>query len=145
MNDANASALLNLDLLAARHAQQIAARTGDVKASDVDNMVTKALGVLQENGLYACALFLLARKKKEKHARTILDEFLDLLQEMGWGDKPDATQSKAVLDYLTSSRLEDLSATLLAKETAEQMLIYARYGAKARSADSQAGGADKEE
>ena len=63
----------NLDRLAALHAQSIVSRTKDVQdgdrlatkqsARDVDNVVTKALGVLQEDGVYACALYLLSRSR----------------------------------------------------------------------------------
>jgi hypothetical protein len=48
----------NLDRLAAERAQEIIRRTNDKKAGDVDNAITKSLGVLQENGIYACFLYL---------------------------------------------------------------------------------------
>lgn len=142
--DTPSPAILNLDLLAAQHAQQIITRTKKIKAEDVDNMITKTLGVLQENGLYACSLFLLARKPKEPHARVILDELYNLLQAMGWG-KPDNKQSATILQHLSDKVLTNLADTLLAKDIAEQTLIYARYGAKARSADPKPPGAKDEE
>ena len=55
---------LNLDRLAAQRAQQVIERTKGQKHTDVDNTATKALGVLQENGIYACALYLLSRRIK---------------------------------------------------------------------------------
>ena len=72
---------LNLDRLAARHAQAItaAAKKNGETAKDIDNTVTKALGVLQENGLYAAALFLTSRSKKEnKRALLTLDNLLGM-------------------------------------------------------------------
>jgi len=67
---------------------------------------------------------------------------LDLLAGLGFQDwaKPTITnprdRSKTILKHLsdnvTGDRLERL---LLAKETLEQMFIYARYGAKARKTE----------
>jgi len=128
---------LNLDRLAAEHAQEIIKRTADKKASDVDNTVTKALGVLQENGVYACFLYLLA---KEKENRTVVvEEMLKLLEGLNFGwQAPKSngkidTKPEAVLPFISDTVTENLERLLLAKETLEQMLIYARYGAKARS------------
>ena len=128
----------HLDWLAAHHAQQVIHKTENEDAGDVDNTITKALGVLQENGIYACALFLKSRSKKEKErADVLMAEMLHLLDQLGFGwGQPSSSQARDVLqhisDRVTSDKLERL---LLAKETLEQMLIYARYGAKARSAE----------
>ena len=121
----------NLDRLAAQHAQAIISRTTDKKASEVDNTVTKALGVLQENGVYACFLYLLAKEKE--NGGVVVDEMLNLLDELGFGwDKPADKSAKTVLSHISEKVTIDLERLLLAKETLEQMLIYARYGAKAR-------------
>ncbi|MGC8800891.1 MAG: hypothetical protein ACP5UR_11690, partial [Chloroflexus sp.] len=75
------STQLNLDRLAAECAQAIIRRVVDEEetqknkrenekkskqqlATSIDNTITKALGVLQENGVYACFLYLLAREKE---------------------------------------------------------------------------------
>lgn len=121
----------NLDRLAAQHAQAIISRTTDKKASEVDNTVTKALGVLQENGVYACFLYLLA--KEGKNGAVVVAEMLDLLDGLGFGwGKPTGNSLEEVLSYISEKVTVDLERLLLAKETLEQMLIYARYGAKAR-------------
>lgn len=131
---------MNLDLMAAQRAQAIvtAAKGGKEKASDLDNTVTKTLGVLQEDGVYAAFLFLLSRTDKEKgRAKIVREEMLTLLGEMdfAWGEKkPDKAED--VLSYITTkvtggAGAEALERLMLAKETLEQMLIYARYGAKA--------------
>jgi hypothetical protein len=127
----------NLDRLAAKHAQKIIHLTENKKASDVDNAVTKALGVLQENGVYACFLYLLAKEKE--NGTIIVEEMLNLLESLdfGWG-KPNGNGVEQILQYITDKVLGDseqssLERLLLAKETLKQMLIYARYGAKARS------------
>lgn len=143
--------IVNLDNLSAQHAQRVIHRsTKRVEddplscretATDVDNLVTKALGVLQENGLYAFALYLLSRKDKDRPVAVIVtDETFNLLASMGqegW-ERPsseDALAPQQILEYLTDKIIsEDLERVILAKETVEQMLIYARYGAKARGA-----------
>ncbi len=121
----------NLDRLAAECAQNIIKRTKDKKAGDVDNTITKALGVLQENGVYACFLYLLAREKE--NGNVVVDEMLNVLNGLGFGwGKPADKRPEAVLAHVSDKVTTDLERLLLAKETLEQMLIYARYGAKAR-------------
>lgn len=141
----NGIAQPNLDRLAAQHAQKIISRAVDEKivankekaklAGKIDNTVTKALGVLQENGVYACFLFLLAKEKENKeNSEVVIEEMLSLLDGLGfsWG-RPMNNSVEAVLKHITEKVTVNLERLLLAKETLEQMLIYARYGAKARN------------
>lgn len=117
----------NLDRLAARHAQAIVNNTKD----DIENTVTKALGVLQENGVYACFLYLKAKEKE--NGDVVVEEMLNVLDGLGFGwGKPTNNSAQEVLKHITEKITSDLERLLLAKETLEQMLIYARYGAKAR-------------
>ncbi|WP_299645329.1 hypothetical protein, partial [uncultured Chloroflexus sp.] len=96
-----------------------------------DNTVTKALGVLQENGVYACFLYLLAKEKE--NGSVVVDEMLNLLAGLGFDwTKPANNNPETVLSHISGKVTVDLERLLLAKETLEQMLIYARYGAKAR-------------
>lgn len=117
----------NLDRLAAQHAQAIVNKTKD----DIENTVTKALGVLQANGVYACFLYLLAKEKE--NCEIVVGEMFNLLDGLGfdWG-KPTNNSAQEVLKHIIEKVTSDLERLLLAKETLEQMLIYARYGAKAR-------------
>lgn len=119
----------NLDYLAARHAQDLVAKEAakEAKPQDLENTVTKALGVLQEDGVYACFLYLHANKKKE--ARPILEEMQHLLNEDELGIPK--KEGDDVLKYTAEKITTDLPTLLLAKEALERMLIYARYGAKA--------------
>lgn len=114
----------NLDYLAAKHAQDLVKAATESKAKDLENTVTKALGVLQENGVYACFLYLTAR---EDNGSTIIRQMRDLLAALGI-----KIEEKEHLDY-ARQLTADLPTLLLAKEALEQMLIYARYGAKAAS------------
>ncbi len=131
----HAAALLNLDRCSAERAQKaVECLARGSKPGDVENTITKALGILQENGVYACFLYLKA--KEERKGDILVDEMLGLLQTMddglglGWG-KPDKTDSNGILNYVGNKVAARLEPLLLAKETLEQMLIYARYGAKA--------------
>lgn len=123
--------VMNLDRLAAKYAQAIVKDAN----SDIETTVTKALGVLQEDGVYACFLYLLAKEKQ--NGKVTVDRMLDLLGDednglnFGWG-KPSSHKSEDILSYITEKVTVDLEQLLLVKETLEQMLIYARYGAKAR-------------
>jgi hypothetical protein len=123
----------NLDYLAARYAQQVI-QDAQGSPSKVDNTVTKALGVLQENGVYACFLYLLASEKKNGCA--VIHEMLALLEALEFPKPPPANDSsEKILRYIVEKvTQDDLPRLLLAKETLERMLIYARYGAKARDA-----------
>lgn len=132
---------LNLDRMAAHHAQAAISATSDKKASDVDNAITKALGVLQESGVYAAFLFLLSRGGEDKHvAREVASQMLQLLGELStalgfnWGQLPASNHSDQILTFVSDNVSADLERLLLAHELLEQMLIYARYGAKARGA-----------
>lgn len=126
----------NLDRLAAQTAQAIITNTKDKKANDVENTVTKALGVLQEDGIYACFLYLLAKEKE--NGKVVIEEMLNLLEGLRFGWSKPMENGKVdlrpdvVLKYITDHVTQDLERLLLTKETLEQLLIYARYGAKAR-------------
>lgn len=109
----------NLDYLAAQCAQEI------VKKDMEENTITKTLGVLQENGVYACFLYLLAREKEA--APVMIQKMRALLEKLGINNSP-----KDDLEY-AKGLTQNLSTLLLAKEALERMLIYARYGAKAAS------------
>jgi hypothetical protein len=117
----------NLDQLAAQYAQKIVA---DGKA-EIENLITKTLGVLQEQGVYACMLFLFSRTGNEKgQAEKTRLHLYNLLKEL-----PTFSQSeiddKNALQFYSDTVCNDLDILLLVKDLYEQTLIYARYGAKA--------------
>lgn len=122
----------NLDYLAARHAQQLIQATQGSQSSEVDNTVTRALGVLQENGVYACFLYLLAGEKEI--GRAVVKELLALLDTLGFPGRPANVSGEETLRYVAKEVAGELHRLLLAREALERMLIYARYGARARDA-----------
>ena len=130
-----------LDRVAANRAQEIVDEAVDGQAAkDVDNLVTKALGVLQENGVYACFLFLFSRTQdKEKNIAQVVREKLLALASAdlpfdGWEklSPKNARDAKTVLSRVSDTICAELDPLLLTKELFEQTLIYARYGAKAQ-------------
>ncbi len=127
----------NLDLIAAKAAQDIIKRTQEqeAKASDVDNLITKSLGVLQENGVYAVLLYLYSRSNSTEKpiAESTRFKLISLISELGLR-VPEQLGASVALKFLTDNVCNDLDRLLLVKQLWEQTLIYARYGAKARNA-----------
>ena len=153
-----------LDYLAAKTAQKIASVIGvkvkndkKVEASDLETLATKALGVLQSQGVYALALFLFSRsgketdpsrmKSEERVATQLLSwlwflrnpiQALSSLQQKNNEFKSDKSCEKINNDNEKKKMLEafaelskDLDTLLLVRDLYEQTLIYARYHAKA--------------
>lgn len=145
--------LLNLDQLAANTSQAMVEQTisalkqADSKlkqkeaAEAVDNLVTKALGVLQENGIYAGMLFLLSRtsKKDQTVSAVVQKQLLKSLKDLPFElHLPGEKTPQRVLEFYANRICDDLDMLFLVKELYEQTLIYARYGAKAAKESSQA-------
>lgn len=123
----------NLDTLAAQTAQQVITDTGSFKASEVENLATKALGVLQENGLYAAAIFLYSRSGTDaKIAPFVRKGLLGLAAQEVVEQPTPEDQAQPALKFVTDHIAGDLDTLLLVKQLWEQTLIYVRYGAKAR-------------
>jgi len=137
--EAASPSVLSLDKLAAERAQQIIAGAKEVAArpEQVDGLVTKALGVLQDGGVYACGLYLTARSGKGKQAEgkvaaeTIVS-VCGLLRGLGW-----PVSEKTFLEDLAEKVIGgSLDGVLLARGVLEKMLVYCRYGAKAWDAET---------
>jgi len=123
----------NLDRLAAQTAQSIVASTQDFGKSQVDNLATKALGVLQENGVYAATLFLYSRSgPDEKIAPHVRKPLLKLAAQEIVKQQAPADKAEQALRFVSEHISGDLDTLLLVKQVWEQTLIYTRYGAKAR-------------
>jgi hypothetical protein len=110
-----------LDLVCAEYGEEIA------KAVNDETIITKTIGVLQEDGVYA--FFLYCKSKKDKTV-AVGDKAFDCLKDhrmlrniMG----NDADHLKTIRDVFKGN-LEHL---LFAKELLERTLVYARYHAKA--------------
>lgn len=102
-------------------------------ANQLDNVVTKTLGILQENGLYAATLFLWTRTRDvdRKAAEKIRMALLEVAGELTVGSDGKVRQPGEALKFLSEKVCSDLDRTLLVKQVWEQALIYARFAAKA--------------
>ncbi|MFH1077559.1 MAG: hypothetical protein V1753_12160 [Pseudomonadota bacterium] len=119
----------HLEITCADYAKQLADEIKDEK------FITKALVVLNEDGVYAFYIYNLALEKKERYknaARSMVNKASLLLRdrEMGSFISVNDIQAENVTNSL-KPLMEDLDRLLLAKELLEHTLIYARYHAKA--------------
>lgn len=118
---------LNLDQRAAQYAQKIVADG----QKGLENLITKTLGVLQEQGVYACLLFLFSRTSIEKSLADVTRPHLyNLLKELPAFQQSEINDQNG-LQFFSDTVCSDMDALLLVKDLYEQTLIYARYGAKA--------------
>ena len=134
---------LNLDKLAAEQAQAMVAQAKDgiqgVKkpVDTLERLATKTLGVLQEQGVYAMMLFLFSRSSDEAEIAPLIRTqlFAALKSLPPFRDDADTPSSdsdaQGALKFYTDKVMDDLDTLLLVRDLYEQMLIYARYGAKA--------------
>jgi len=110
----------------------------DIDAGEVDNLITKTLGVLQENGVYAATLYLYSRTTDaDKAIATKTREALLSLTSELVSSKPTSMKASDALKFLTDEISNDLDGLLLVKQLWEQTLIYTRYGAKARGVEDE--------
>jgi hypothetical protein len=115
----------NLDFICAEYGRRI----GDDRTVE-EALLNKAIGVLQENGVYALMLYLSSRGSTERvGAERIRDTLVDL-----WYDQRLTICTGQRRDHFTTAQelSQNLDKLLLVKSLCEQTLIYARYHAKAR-------------
>ena len=130
--------MLNLEPLAARAAN---AMVDPQNPKTSENVMTKALAVLTEQGVYAFGLFLATRKqKKEINAVTLIHaQICNLLRDTDlYTGPPDdmATYYRGISDVRQGETPVDaLRRLLLTKQLMEITLTYGRYHAKAMNHD----------
>ncbi|MCL5960769.1 MAG: hypothetical protein M1358_15955 [Chloroflexi bacterium] len=138
---------LNLGQKAAHYAQEMVAKARVVSSvskpmETLERLVTKTLGVLQEQGVYAMMLFLYSRSSDEaKIAPIVRAQLFRLLEDKdqdhqipAFADKgvpADGAQAQTGLAFYEEHLMNDLDLLLLVRDLYEESLIYARYGAKA--------------
>ncbi|MBZ4664857.1 hypothetical protein [Mahella sp.] len=124
---------VNLDYEAAKIGNEIVMGIAEADKKDIERCVTKALGILQTNGVYASLLYMCAATgEDEKISRWMMEKLLEISEpvlEVHFQNKSDP---KEVLNDVISKVLSDIDSVLLIKELWEQTLIYARYNARAR-------------
>jgi len=116
----------NLDSLCAEYGHKFAN-----EVSNAETLLTKALAVLQEQGLYAFALFCNSRGSAEQSgAEKIIEISTDLLKNRVRLIENNDLLKEIRKENGLASRLDDY---ILAFQLLEKSLIYARYHAKALS------------
>lgn len=115
----DAPALENLDLACAKVGKTIA----EMPSKELEKLVTNALAVLEEQGIYALFLFLKARG--DKNVSKELRKFLKVTPQR-------APLLSGNADVFTSLQQigNDLDKLLLARDLVRQTLVYARYHAR---------------
>lgn len=135
--------ILNMDQLAAEYSQEMVSETPKEKkaAKALTNLVTKTLGVLQEQGVYAMMLFLFSRTSDEREiARLIRKELIEMVQQLpafSEVDTPDPDKDKETLKFYSGKVMDDLDTLFLVRDLYEQTLTYARFGAKAAEKETE--------
>lgn len=124
--------VLNLDAACARLGAQLGAQLGNsgTKAKDTENSLTKSLGVLEEQGVYAIFLYLHAREKD--WGRSASDALAAFLREQPTAGAPFLGPNKQDEPFGALQELaEDVDKLLFARDLLHRVLVYARYHAKA--------------
>lgn len=125
--------MLNLETWAAEAAARM------VVSGDAENLITKALLVLAEQGVFAFGLFLATRRRDQdvQVADDIHQALRCLLEKAGLSPNPDPGAGKPTYyKALTQARpeeepLHNLQRLLLTKQVMELALTYGRYHARA--------------
>lgn len=129
--------MINLDYLCMKYGHEIAECKGK-KKSDKENLVTKALGVLQENGPYAMFLYLEGASKNDiaGYCKKILLNLFRKEQQLADCIKSEATippkddKFPNIMAWLRKVSA-DVDSLFFIKKIYQQVLIYARYHIKA--------------
>lgn len=132
------NAVFNMDQLAAQSSQKIISRTKKENKSidTLNRLVTKTLGVLQEQGVYAMMLFLLSRTSEEAEISILIrNEFIIMLKNLPEFSKEtitDKNNTDKILEFYSSDDVTgDIDTLFLLRDLYEQTMIYTRFGAKA--------------
>jgi len=115
----------NLDLACAKAGKTIAEKS----SKELENLITSALAVLEEQGVYALFLFLKTQGKNVgQTVSSKLHEFLRKTPKQG------PLLSEDVRDIFTALQKMDgnIDGLLLSRDLLRQSLVYARYHARIR-------------
>jgi hypothetical protein len=119
----------NLDFLCMQAAQTMAAGTGEKSAKE--NLATKALGVLLQNGPYGMVLYLQIQKKDKDIAAEFREQLLTLISKAAIEPAPPSSGDFSDITKWLQKIAANLDTYLFVKRLWQQTLTYARYHAKA--------------
>lgn len=138
----NSPTIENLDVACAQTAQEISNKFPQKKRRDTaENLVTKALAVLEAQGVYALFLFLDSQTSQNlKSAAEELQPCLKSFLNATPAQDPMFQNSSSDPFVNTNELSQDLDRLLLAKDLLRQTMVYTRYHLKAPAARK--GGSD---
>ena len=129
----------NLDLACAMKGKAIAEKP----SKELENLITQALAVLEEQGIYA--LFLFLKMREGIGDGTVYQRIHSFLKKT----PRQAPLLPDNIDFITSPEeiANDLDKLLLARDLVRQTLVYARYHVRVKESpnESTVGGKEKEE
>lgn len=137
--------MTNLDFLCMKTGQAMVEGEGPVK--DKENVTTKGLGVLLENGPYGLVLYL--QTAKSDIAKHYLKELVGLCGEervaIYLGKPAPLSQNLKEIAAWLRELAQELDRYLFVKGLWEQSLTYARYHAKALDDGGDSGASEAQE
>ncbi len=117
---------LNLDQISAEIGFKLADNNKS-RAKEFERIVTKALGILIEDGLFAYAIWLESEKESD-----IINSSFNLLEGKSGIIRENYNDGiEKLREAILKEIAPDIQKTLLARQILERMLVYARYRAKA--------------
>ena len=131
-----------LDMKCAEYGNKIVEEIGNASEKNkIETIITKTLGVLQEDGVYAFALYSKSKSGNEttekRTAMTIYNKSCELLKVVKIRLLPENCND--LISGIRENLANDLDNLFLAKELLERTLVYARYHAKALGNDTSGG------
>jgi hypothetical protein len=119
----------NLDFLCMQAAQAMVAGAGGKAAKE--NLATKALGVLLQNGPYGMVLYLQVQKNDEDIAAEFRKQLLTLIRNVVIEPASPRNGDFSEVTKWLQEIAANLDTYLFVKRLWQQTLTYARYHAKA--------------
>lgn len=136
-----------LDMKCAEYGNKIVSEIENAakEGKKIEVVITKTLGVLQEDGVYAFALYSKSKSgdgnTEKKTAMLIYNKTFELLKADKIGILPERCNDFLLGIRQSLAEGKDLDKLFLAKELLERTLVYARYHAKALGSNSNEEGA----
>ena len=126
----------NLDYIAAKSGNEILNNL-EIDAKELEKLINDTLLVLHGDGVYACILYLYVRDKKKGQitnniVKGLLSTAGNALQIKLEDLDTKMQKSEDVLNLVNETICNNPDFLFLVKDLWERILVYARYGAKAR-------------
>jgi hypothetical protein len=122
--------MISIEPICAKHGHNMIQSGENPKLQDQENVITKALGVMSENGLYAMCIFLLSCNKAVYGKKILTQDIYALWKELEIIDSTVQNNNIEILDA-TRQITANLPKLILTRKVTEQALVFARYHAKA--------------